>query len=371
MNFKYEGVLYLVVLYFSFIVSASLFEEGKPCSIDYGFCVKVEDCIYRFNSSKPFPSCGFDKEGINPLICCTKSEHLMFGRPGVTLTDEMCTRYKEMTCPISWQQLPVLSIGGTPTKPLELPFMALIGYGPVDNIEWRCGGSLISERFVLSAAHCTQTHDLGPARWVKLGELDTSTEEDDAQPEIIAITDRYDHPEYDPQQVYNDITLYKLARKVVFNQYIKPMCLQTREFTLRPESALAAGWGRLGFVGKISTKLMKVTVDLFDIERCSMTSDSTQMPNGVNGSSMMCAGADEGDRDTCPGDSGGPLFKWVDERGALHPCHQHIQYGITSFGNQCGLAEFPGVYTRVLHYLSWIESIVWAKNVQHPYLVWS
>nr|AID60323.1 snake-10 [Nilaparvata lugens] len=367
MNFKCEGV-YLFVIHFGLVLGASLFEEGKPCSTDYGFCVKLKDCYYKFNASNPFPSCGFDKDD-NPLICCTTNKELMFGRPGVKLADEMCTRYRGMTCPIPPNYY--ASIGGTPAKPLELPFMALIGYGPHDDIQWRCGGSLISERFVLSAAHCTQTHDIGPARWVKLGELDTSTEEDDAQPEVIAISDRYDHPDYNPQQVYNDITLYKLIRNVVFNKYIKPICLQTKEFVERPPNALAAGWGRLGFVGKISTKLMKVIVDLYDIEKCSKTSDSNQMPNGIDGNSMMCAGADEGERDTCPGDSGGPLFQFVDETYAQHPCYQHIQYGITSFGNQCGLAEFPGVYTRVPHYLKWIESIAWAKTVQQPNLIWS
>ncbi|RZF41706.1 hypothetical protein LSTR_LSTR016308 [Laodelphax striatellus] len=87
----------------------------------------------------------------------------------------------------------------------------------------------------------------GLASWVKLGDLDTSTDKDDAKPEIFRIVARFNHPQYKPEVNYNDIALYRLDRKVVFNDYIRPICLQTDDLEEDTQKAQVAGWGRIGF----------------------------------------------------------------------------------------------------------------------------
>ena len=97
----------------------------------------------------------------------------------------------------------------------------------------------------------------GPARWVRLGDLDLSTDKDDAKPEDFRIVEAINHPKYDPVTLYNDITLFKLDRKVMFNDYIMPACLfQTQE--IDSDIAIVTGWGRLDFGGYTMTFFVEI-----------------------------------------------------------------------------------------------------------------
>uniref|UniRef100_A0A224XHV2 Putative trypsin-like serine protease n=1 Tax=Panstrongylus lignarius TaxID=156445 RepID=A0A224XHV2_9HEMI len=246
-----------------------------------------------------------------------------------------------------------LVVGGTDAMPKEFPHMAQIGYGESPRISWLCGGSLISERFVLSAAHCTKPNNRGPAKWARLGDLNTATDSDDAQTVIARIAERYDHPGYDAIKLYNDIALYKLERDVQLNHYLRPVCLDVGDRS--DKSAIATGWGHTEWGGRGSATLKKVSLNIVSTSRCNETYASSigrQLPEGIVGSSMMCAGDEQG-KDTCQGDSGGPLQVALSE-----PYCMFSQIGITSFGRACG-SNIPGVYTRVSNYISWIEKIVW------------
>lgn len=81
---------------------------------------------------------------------------------------------------------------------------------------------------------------------MRLGELDHKSTTDDAKHEDYAIIERIDHPDYKPPQMYNDIALFKVDREIVFNYYIRPVCLHT-VFDVSERVGIAAGWGRTEF----------------------------------------------------------------------------------------------------------------------------
>ncbi|RZF41607.1 hypothetical protein LSTR_LSTR000321 [Laodelphax striatellus] len=115
-------------------------------------------------------------------------------------------------------------------------------------------------------------------------------------------------------------------------------------------------------MGKASPKLLKVELDGLSISDCNGTAENNpEVPRGLDDNTMVCAGILDGGKDTCSGDSGGPLF--LPPRLERSPdCELRTQVGVTSFGKQCGLEGFPGVYTKVEAYVSWIESHVWPAN---------
>ncbi|XP_071441700.1 serine protease snk-like [Hetaerina americana] len=260
-----------------------------------------------------------------------------------------------------------LLVGGTKAVPKEFPHMAAIGYGPRDKISWVCGGSLISEKFVLTAAHCI-TSNRGKESWVLLGsEAQRSYGEDvpkgARKGQTHPVIRRIRHPEYQPPSKYNDIALLEIGPALepyalsLSEKQLHPACLPDNFVDTDP-IYVATGWGRVGYGEDPSLDLLKVELQLVDAAICNDTFEqeiksSNKLIRGID-KTMICAGYLAGGKDTCQGDSGGPLqipFK--------NACMYEI-WGITSFGKICGTANSPAVYTRVSEYVPWIESIVWA-----------
>lgn len=127
-----------------------------------------------------------------------------------------------------------LIVGGIAAKAKEFMHQALIGFQNGANSDYVCGGSLISERFVLSVAHCSFESDLGYAKFVKLGMISRSDTKF-----VYNIQERIKHPDYKKPAAYNDIVLFKLDRNVEFNDYILPICLPQTD--LKAPKAIATG----------------------------------------------------------------------------------------------------------------------------------
>uniref|UniRef100_A0A182Q9D0 Peptidase S1 domain-containing protein n=1 Tax=Anopheles farauti TaxID=69004 RepID=A0A182Q9D0_9DIPT len=248
-----------------------------------------------------------------------------------------------------------LIVGGTHAREGEFPHQALLGYRlPEKPMEYvfACGGSLISEWHVLTAAHCFR--DLDP-EVVVLGEHDKSVKS--YKEWEIGIDRIRRHPLYPRNQPYFDIALIRLEQGVSPSQLIRPACLWTSED--RPtKKFVASGFGRTDhFREQLSDVLMKVDLDEFPATTCSTQYQSKkQLRHGLD-ESHLCVGSVGTGKDTCLGDSGGPLQLLTNQT----TCTYHL-VGITSLGQLCGTEKAYGVYTKVSYYLDWIEDNVWGAN---------
>ncbi|KAK7794488.1 hypothetical protein R5R35_004710 [Gryllus longicercus] len=253
-----------------------------------------------------------------------------------------------------------LIVGGEKAGTKEFPHMVALGYGgaKADGAKWMCGGSLVSERFVLTAAHCLRSRDLGEVKWARTGGTNLDDAGDDpGNPQVFSVAERKVHPDYSPPANYHDIALIRLDRDAAFDAYTRPACLNT-EAELRVKTAIATGYGRLGYeTDQTSRDLLKVNLHLVASAACNESFkfdvNGKSLPRGIAGS-QMCAGESAGGKDTCQGDSGGPLQTVLEE-----PYCMYSLIGVTSFGKFCGMANSPAVYSRVSHYVPWIESVVW------------
>ncbi|XP_055696327.1 venom protease-like [Lutzomyia longipalpis] len=245
-------------------------------------------------------------------------------------------------------------VGGVPANLGEFPHMAALGNPDPDGngTKFFCGGSLISERYILTAAHCVgQT----VPTVVRLGELDLTKDDDGATPRDYGIEQIFSHPDYKGSSVYSDIALIRLNETVEFYKLVRPACLP-QNATEEGLGLAAYGWGHTSFGGTESPFLQKVTLSVFTKEECTPNyPPSRRLKDGLR-ENQICAGDYSGLKDTCQGDSGGPLSIYTYNEDAFANIY-HI-LGVTSFGQGCGGAT-PAIYTRVFAYLDWIENIVW------------
>ncbi|XP_055543946.1 serine protease snake-like [Wyeomyia smithii] len=245
-----------------------------------------------------------------------------------------------------------LIVNGVEAHPGEFPHQARLGYLSQDpavaqQIVYQCGGSLISEQFVLTAAHC------GKPKLVMLGEHNTLEPGNEIEFDVEAFIK---HPKYRLGKSYHDIALVKLSGDVIFSSVIRPACLWTTT-PLNLSMAIATGFGDTEFYGNSSTILMKVRLDVMSSSTCGTKFKlHGGFPDGVR-REQLCVGSKHGNRDTCQGDSGGPLQTVTD----VKTCAYHI-VGITSLGTACGVGNTESVYTEVASYIDWIEESVWPEE---------
>ncbi|KAM7074290.1 kallikrein-14-like, partial [Ciconia maguari] len=221
-------------------------------------------------------------------------------------------------------------IGGRPCSINQRPFqVALIKRGQI-----LCGGSLLSDQWVLTAAHCRQ-----PIRDVKVL-IGTDTLRDGTG-QVRLVSRIQVHPAYNPYKNDNDFMLLKLNRPVQFNNNIKKIRLATR-CPIEGTTCTVSGWGTTQSPGaKLPKDLQCATIEVFGKEKCARAYGNAVTPN------MFCAGVPQGGIDSCQGDSGGPLV-----------CNGVLQ-GVVSWGMAvCGRRGQPGVYSNVCRAVPWIRKYI-------------
>uniref|UniRef100_A0A182QZA9 Peptidase S1 domain-containing protein n=1 Tax=Anopheles farauti TaxID=69004 RepID=A0A182QZA9_9DIPT len=246
--------------------------------------------------------------------------------------------------------------GGVRAYQGEFPHMAAIGWTRSDGtIDYLCGGSLITQQFVLTAAHCAvDSKNIHPDT-VRLGETDLASADDDELAEQVKIVRFIKHPKYRESKKYYDIALIKLAKSVEGNEAICAACIW-RERNAPHVGMEAVGFGATGFGERLSPTLQKVELRELSLVECAkrIPTSRRQMPEGLR-EDQLCAHSET--MDTCEGDSGGPLqVKLHDVFGNVFP----FVVGVVSFGTPCTEGS-TGVYTRIGSYLDWI-----AQEVNQP-----
>ncbi|KAG2466476.1 CFAI factor, partial [Polypterus senegalus] len=219
-----------------------------------------------------------------------------------------------------------------------------------DQNEVYCGGIYIGGCWVLTAAHCVRPK---PELYrVKLGmwnSLRSDANTDSLPAETVII-----HEDFNPSTYENDIALikfknvYKNKECIRENKFVAPVCIPWSEYQFKPgHKCIISGWGRAEAYKRVYI-LNVATIEI--IGNCS----------GIYGKryfkGMECAGTFDGTVDTCQGDSGGPLV-CTDDSGVAYV------WGIVSWGEKCGVANYPGVYTKVAYYYEWISYHVGRSSI--------
>ncbi|XP_054166966.1 plasma kallikrein-like [Oppia nitens] len=241
-------------------------------------------------------------------------------------------------------------VGGTSSPPMAWPWMALLTIRQTKNgqiIGARCGGTLISDQWVLTAAHCVANVEGRQTQDIQLvfGKNDVSRRE---STEVVRHVSQIMLNGYNPSTTANDIALLKLNEKLDLkgaHSYLQPICLPTNGVQPIGDSCVATGWGLLWPEGVFPNILQEVRLPLVDNQFCQWRWQSS-----FNRDTQVCAGYRQGGRDTCQGDSGGPLNCRL-SNGVW------ILQGITSYGSGCAQPFSPAVYTKVSTYIPWIQSV--------------
>ncbi|XP_044157791.1 complement factor I isoform X1 [Bufo gargarizans] len=230
-------------------------------------------------------------------------------------------------------------VGGQKAEKNQFPWQVAIKDGSKVN----CGGIYIGGCFVLTAAHCVRSDQAHKYRIIVelLDRLAYDKDIDSFPVKSVKV-----HELYNPNTYENDIALLE-----VVNIYNEPACMQVDNNLLAAcvpwspyqfkegDICTVSGWGR-------SEGLSKV----FHLKwgHISLMNNCSTVYKGRFFDKMECAGTYDGSIDSCKGDSGGPLICRDAENVAY-------VWGIVSWGENCGLPGYPGVYTKVAHYFEWIS----------------
>lgn len=222
-------------------------------------------------------------------------------------------------------------VNGMSARPHEFPWAIYLELH-FPSFKSACGGSIITKRHVLTAAHCTiQGGTEIAAIYIIYGHADIS------RAARVKVAKLLRHPQYDDKSLFNDIAVLLVEKPFQYGLEVKPICFPTKPLNAYNKNAVIAGWGKLSEFGNTSDYLQFTIVKIQPNEVCekiyldSYRSDKTYCAFRNNTS-------------PCFGDSGSPLFLLTSKK-------LYVQVGIVSHGFSC---ESPVVYAKVESFIDWV-----------------
>ncbi|XP_076655314.1 venom serine protease Bi-VSP-like isoform X2 [Halictus rubicundus] len=363
-------VLIGVLQPFVLLVSAQGSIVGQQCITPNnkpGRCNSINNCpvLYELLNQQGLQASDYVRRSLCalenniPILCCPMGETNPGGNNELTTTPYGPLLLPDCGYVMTW----VRTISGeTDSQFGTYPWIAALGFRSKNNSSeplWGCGGSLISARHVLTAAHCAVDSRL---YMVRIGDLDLANGNDGAHPIDVDIEQKIVHPGYKKYRHVNDIAVLRLAQDVPFSVHLHPICLpldeSIRNKNFTGEFVHVVGWGAtsdnasedISFAH--SDELQETHIPVVSNAECRQA--LSQFRSAVIDNRVLCAGFAQGGKDACKGDSGGPLMfpinKFTDKVA-------YYQIGVVSYGHGCARPGYPGVYARVTEYL---DFIVWA-----------
>jgi hypothetical protein len=209
-----------------------------------GICRRKSKClkIHYINEyhHHNLTRCGF--LGKMEVVCCPVETDIR-QLPSTRKSEKACDFYAKKFPPNLGPQI----WGGEDAEQGEFPYMAALGRYDVrhDEYSFDCGGVLISESYILTAAHCQVTYGNLPIKIARLGTVDVPKTIDTVNSQFDhAVKKVFVHPKYRLANKTNDIALVQLEKPVTFGPYVQPACLYTNARTY-PQDYLVAGWGEV------------------------------------------------------------------------------------------------------------------------------
>ena len=233
-------------------------------------------------------------------------------------------------------------VGGVPTSITSVPWQVVLRVNST-----LCSGSIVASSWIVTAAHCLNGVD--PSRISAYAGITNLSEQSGSSQ--LAVSSVLVHPEFNSQTFQNDIALVGLAAPIIPSASVQSITLPS---TVDPATwpavgtpAQISGWGSTSFGGTPSGTLLTAPIQILLGPGQPGCGD---YGSGFFPAQVICAGVPAGGVDACQGDSGGPL---VVSQGGIP-----VIAGIVSVGNECALAQYPGLYSRVTTFLPWISQYV-------------